>query len=114
MPPFSPRPPSVGVCPGAALAACAAAGGRAAPFRRCTLHACLPAGAELRLAVASRRFLTCKSIVHSCSPPGAQALEALEGEVGVQAGDLEAKYKGLLEKKWTSVVRLQKKVWRRP
>lgn len=49
-----------------------------------------------------------------CSPPGAQALEALEGEVGVQAGDLEAKYKGLLEKKWTSVVRLQKKVWRRP
>jgi hypothetical protein len=28
----------------------------------------------------------------------------------LQPGEMEAKYNGLLEKKWTSVIRLQKKV----
>ena len=37
-------------------------------------------------------------------------LEALERETGLQSSALEPKYSGLLEKKWTAVIRLQKKV----
>jgi platelet-activating factor acetylhydrolase IB subunit alpha len=40
-----------------------------------------------------------------------QAYDALKEEVGVDhAPDPKSKYHGLLEKKWTSVIRLQKKV----
>lgn len=38
------------------------------------------------------------------------ALEAFRKEADLSAGEMERKFGGLLEKKWTSVIRLQKKV----
>lgn len=38
------------------------------------------------------------------------ALEAFRKEADLSAGEVERKFGGLLEKKWTSVIRLQKKV----
>jgi platelet-activating factor acetylhydrolase IB subunit alpha len=39
-----------------------------------------------------------------------QAADALEQEASVQAEDYDDKHKGLLERKWTTVTKLQKKV----
>ena len=39
-----------------------------------------------------------------------EALEAFKKETDMP-GEIDKKYAGLLEKKWTSVIRLQKKVW---
>ena len=42
-----------------------------------------------------------------------EALEAFKKETDMP-GEIDRKYAGLLEKKWTSVIRLQKKVALRP
>lgn len=44
-----------------------------------------------------------------CSNGYMDALEAFKAEADMP-GEIERKYAGLLEKKWTSVIRLQKKV----
>ena len=44
-----------------------------------------------------------------CSNGYMDALEAFKSEADMP-GEIERKYAGLLEKKWTSVIRLQKKV----
>ncbi|XP_033222303.1 lissencephaly-1 homolog isoform X2 [Belonocnema kinseyi] len=52
-----------------------------------------------------------KAIADYLSANGYQdALEAFKKEADMP-GEVERKYGGLLEKKWTSVIRLQKKVW---
>lgn len=54
-----------------------------------------------------------KSLLDYCKTQGFNAtFEALQQEAGQEGfvSDPKAKYAGLLEKKWTSVIRLQKKV----
>ena len=56
-----------------------------------------------------------KSLLDYCKTQGFNAtFEALQQEAGQEGfvSDPKAKYAGLLEKKWTSVIRLQKKVGR--
>lgn len=57
-------------------------------------------------------FFRNKAIADYLSTNGYQdALEAFKKEADMP-GEVERKYGGLLEKKWTSVIRLQKKVQR--